>query len=189
MLTNAAINMPTPLVREALLLNFLLGSLDECRTLTKRYIQEMPIELLRWRFQNNYGWNCIGFLVEHVIANENLFRIWYLERRHLTQKEKKDFGPGHFLSRYTDAIVVTSSQSYLERLDETRNETLTHLHKIKSDKTLLEGIWKESPGSNIAYGINHLMQDENHHRGQMKIYKKMFEFLQVAQEVHLTFNN
>lgn len=155
------------------LVSYILAVFEETRIVTKATVFDLTLTELDWIYDK--GWNSIGALLEHIISNENIFRIKYLEKRSLTEDEKYEYGPGRLLGDYVSILKGRDLDYYFDRLDATRECTLQHLrNKSQADFTeQLPGSSDET--SNLSYAIYHEIEDELQHKGQMVLLKKLMK--------------
>ncbi len=150
-------------------IDYLLGILEDARVTTLQRVSNIATQELHWQFKS--GWNTIGVLLSHMIANEHIFRIVYVESRELTNEEKAQWEPPQQMGKYIPKLITNEPiEKYLTQLQQSRELLLQSIAPLTKDD-----FWKKREGDyNLAWVLYHLAEDEVHHRGQISILRKLY---------------
>ena len=150
-------------------IDYLIGILEDARVTTLRRVVNVTLEELHWQFKP--GWNTIGVLLSHMIANEHFFRIMYLEGRELSKEESEQWTPGQEMGKYIPQLITHEPlDNYFIQLQQSRALLLQGISPLTK-----EDFWEKREGDyNLAWVLYHLAEDEVHHRGQISILRKLY---------------
>lgn len=133
-------------------------------------------EELHWQYAE--GWNSISVLLEHICACSHYFRIIFLENRKLTPEEALIIDPGLFMGEYIPQLISKNKdlEYYLGNLSTSSalmNEAISKL----SEADFMKNIAAYNPitGTNLAWVLYHVVEDEVHHRGQISMIRKLYK--------------
>ncbi len=113
------------------------------------------------------------FTVRKIISVSETFSFFY----------EKEILPGLKLGEYVLQLITNDSiDFYLEKLNESRKKLLEQISKVNKESfhARKDG-YNESTGYNLAWVLNHLAEDEVHHRGQISIIKKLYHSNLIKQ--------
>jgi uncharacterized damage-inducible protein DinB len=161
-------------------IDYLLGILEDARTTTLQRVADLTPEELHWQFAP--GWNTIGALLSHMIADEYAFGIYFIEERELTESEKQKFTPGMEMGKYIPQLITGEPiQNYVQRLQESRKQLLQKIKPLSQEDFYKQRKgYNPKTGYNLAWVLYHLAEDEIHHRGQISILRKLFAVREVS---------
>lgn len=160
--------------------DYLLGILHDARATTFRYIQGITENELDW--QPFPGWNTIGALLQHIIACDYFFNVYFIDKRPLTTEEEKTWTPALDLGVHVDELKGKTLEFYDKELMKS-HQFLTERIKQLNFTQLFEkrfGVYDKENGSNLAWILYHKAEDEVHHRGQISMLRKLYK--QMTEE-------
>ena len=161
-------------------IDYLVGILADARVTTLERIEGITQDELDWRYSGT--WNSVGSLLAHIIGIENLFRIWMIEKRKLTDDEQARWMPGVELGKHVGKLCGKSVGEYTDEFEQTRELTLKVLATLSREEFLERRMDGYPPdGYNLAWGLYHMAEDEVHHRGQISLLRKLYEDLGVGR--------
>lgn len=156
-------------------LDYLLGIIDDARVKTLQRVAGVTVAELHWQYRQ--GWNSIGALLSHITAVEHYFRIAFIERRELTDAENERWIAGLELGVYLPKLITDETlEAYVSGLAESREMLLKALRPM-TFKRFAERMDAYDPekGSNLAWALYHMAEDEVHHRGQISLLRKLYK--------------
>ena len=157
-------------------LDFLLGIIEDARATTLQRVEGISTHELHWQFAE--GWNTVGALLSHIISAGDFFRIQFIERRELSDAEKKQWLPGLEMGKFIPQLITGEPiESYLKRLQETRDRLTKAFGSLSIAQfhEKLTGCYNAKTGYNLAWVFYHLVEDEVHHRGQISLFEKVIQ--------------
>lgn len=157
------------------LADYLIAIMYDARSTTYRYIRDITQEELDW--QPYEGWNTVGALLAHIVAGDHFFRLYFIEKREMTEEEEKSITPGLDLGKYVADLKGKTPEYYLEELGKSYKQ-MTDAVKQLSVEELLErrfDVYDKVNGSDLAWTLYHNAEDEVHHRGQISILRKLYK--------------
>lgn len=157
-------------------ISYLLGILEDVRFVTLSRVKDLSIEELHWQYKKD--WNSIGAILAHIISCENIFRIKYLENRELTTEEIDKYTPGLKMGKFLPLLITEQLiEDYIFQMRNSRAKFINQIEKInKIDFCMKREGKNPDTGFNLAWIFHHLAEDEVHHRGQISIIRKLYEF-------------
>jgi len=156
-------------------IDYLVGILDDARVTTLERVEGISNQELHWQFSE--GWNTVGALLSHVIACEEYFRIFFVERRDLSPAEKEQWTPGLELGQYVPRLITGEPLDvYIEKLEQSRARMRGAIRSLDTAefREKRDG-YNPNTGFNLGWVLYHLAEDEVHHRGQISILRKLFK--------------
>lgn len=150
-------------------IGLLVSHMIQTREKTKSLVVGLSVEDLDFNFDSIS--NSLGTLLLHIAALEfNYQRILFLNRSLNNEefKKYKDALPGHM---YTRNIKKNNVEFYFQELDYIRLNTLKMFSEINDEWLYKEKVWSNQAISNNLYLVQHLIDDEISHQGQMKWIK------------------
>ena len=154
-------------------LDYLLGILDDARVTTLQRVADVGVEELHWQYSE--GWNSIGALLSHITAIEQYFRIVFIEKRELTAAENERWIAGLEMGEHLPKLITGEPlENYIAGLEESRASLLEALRPVTFEQ-FSERVDAYDPetGSNLAWILYHMAEDEVHHRGQISLVRKL----------------
>lgn len=152
---------------------YLKGILDDARTTTLERLDGVDDEELNWQYAE--GWNSIGVLLHHFIANDNFFRILFVEDRRMTDAELAKWEPGQVLGEHTSELTEAPLDQLIADMKKSRIELINSIASITpSSFAERRSGYNQKTGFNVAWALYHLAEDEIHHRGQISILRKLY---------------
>ena len=157
------------------LADYLIAIMHDARATTFRYIRDISQDELDW--QPYPGWNTIGALLSHIIAGDYFFKIYFIERRELTEEEKKLWIPGLELGEYVQELKGKSPSYYSEELMKSHHEIRDAVKSISAEDLLNRryDAYDKENGCDLAWILYHNAEDEVHHRGQISLLRKLYK--------------
>jgi hypothetical protein len=157
-------------------IDYLVGILDDARVTTLQRVQGISNQELHWQFAP--GWNTVGALLCHIASAEEFFRIEFIERRELTPAEHEQWMPGLEMGPYIPKLITGEPiEAYVSRLQQSRARLLAALSplSVAEFQEKRDG-YNPVTGCNLAWILYHLAEDEVHHRGQISILRKLYQY-------------
>ncbi len=160
--------------------DFLRSNLENARfSLVRKTITVTPEEL---DWSHGPGWNSIGMLLAHVISRENVTRIKYIERRELSQKEEKLYGPAaqDELQKNKSLLRGKNLQAYHGELQESRLKLLKGIEALSTkdfEEAFSDKEWNIV--MNLFWVLQHIADDELNHRGQIILIRRLYKEYQT----------
>lgn len=152
---------------------YLRGILHDARATTLERIEGITQEELDWQYAP--GWNSIGSLLHHFIANDHYFRILFVVGRRLTDPEHDRWSPGQELGDHVARLIGTPLSELLEKMTESRAALMEGVETLSADYfTMHQHGYNPDTGFNRAWALYHLAEDEIHHRGQISLLRKLY---------------
>lgn len=148
----------------------LIDTLQCCRSKTIEWIQDLTIYQLDFLYDDRA--NSIGALLLHLCALEVAVQEYTFYGIPLENPEwQQKWGTAMYLGdRARREIRGHPVQYYMEKLDETRSQTLNHMQQYGD-----EWLWRESPWfrrlANNYWMWYHVYEDEINHRGEISWLK------------------
>jgi uncharacterized damage-inducible protein DinB len=155
-------------------IDYLVGILEDARVTTLRRVEGISTEELHWQFAE--GWNTVGALLSHIIACEEYFRIFFVERRNLSPAENDQWTPGLEMGKYVPQLITGEPlDAYVSKLEQSRARMLGAIRSLDTAefREKRDG-YNPNTGFNLGWVLYHLAEDEVHHRGQISILKKLY---------------
>jgi uncharacterized damage-inducible protein DinB len=164
----------TGLSKDAMV-NYLVGIKHDARATTMQRMEGLTQQELDW--QPYEDWNSVGALLSHIIAVDNVFRVYFLEGRDLTEAEEKQWRPGLDLGKYVSQLKDKPLDYYKEELLSAFEKTKNTLLNLPEGKLIVRRFddYDKVKGSDLAWIIYHAAEDEVHHRGQISILRKLYK--------------
>ncbi len=157
-------------------IDYLLAMFDDARATTLQRISDLSVEELHWQYDE--GWNSISVLLEHIISCSHYFRIWLFEKREFTEEEEKVVKPGKEMGKYIPELIAKNKglDYYIAELAVSRKQMNEAISKLTKEEFFerIEG-YSEETGTNLAWVLYHVVEDEVHHRGQISMIRKLFK--------------
>ncbi len=155
-------------------LDYLVGIVEDARVTTLQRVDGISIEELHWQYRP--GWNSIGALLSHIIAIEHYFRIVFIEGRELTEAENDRWAAALDMGEHVPKLITGEPlQAYIARLAESRKLLLQALRSLSFERfSARMTAYDPKAGSNLAWILYHMAEDEVHHRGQMSLIRKLY---------------
>ena len=156
-------------------LDYLIGIVGDARVTTLQRVAGVGVEELHWQYRP--GWNSIGALLSHITAIEHYFRIVFIEERELTDAENERWIAGLDMGEHLPELITGEPlESYIDGLAESRRLLLEALRPLSFERfsERLEAYDPET-GSNLAWILYHMAEDEVHHRGQISLLRKLYK--------------
>lgn len=149
--------------------------MKDVRTTTIQVISRIPQEEVDWQFKE--GWNTIGALLAHINAIEHYFRIVFVEGRKLTSDEENRLLPGLDMGPYLPQLRQNLNiETYIARLTESRRLLLDALNGLSFEEfTKKIDAYDPDTGSDLAWILFHMAEDEIYHRGQISMLRKLYK--------------
>ena len=157
------------------LADYLIAIVYDARATTFRYIQNITQEELDWQPYEN--WNTICALLSHIIAGDYFFKLYFIEKREMTEEENELLTPGLDLGKYVAELKGKPVDYYCEELQKSY-QAITNAIQNLSEEELLErrfDVYDKANGSDLAWTLYHNAEDEVHHRGQISILRKLYK--------------
>ena len=156
-------------------IDYLLGIFYDARATTLRIVKDISTEELHWQIQD--GWNTIGALLSHIIAIGHYFRIVFIEERELTEEENERWTAGLNLGEYVPELIADQSiEHYIELLEDNYKQVVEAVKGLDLEKFhKKQNYYDPENGSNLAWILYHLAEDEVHHRGQISLLRKLYK--------------
>lgn len=154
-------------------ITYLKGILEDARVTTLERIEGISEEELNWQYAD--GWNSVGNLLHHFIANDHYFRILFVKGRRLTDAELTKWEPGQVMGEHLPALGGTPLEQLLTDMQSSRAELMDSIETV-TPAYFAEHRQGYNPetGFNLAWVLYHLAEDEIHHRGQISILRKLY---------------
>lgn len=158
-------------------IDYLLAILEDARITTLRGVVGISIEELHWQYDK--GWNTIGCLLAHMVSLSHVFRISFIEGRPLTDEETEEMTPGLEMGKYIPQLITGEPiESYIAQLEASMAKMVAQVQQLsKEDFWQRIEYYDPETGSNLAWVLYHLAEDEVHHRGQISIIRKLYKHL------------
>jgi uncharacterized damage-inducible protein DinB len=154
-------------------IEYLRGILRDARATTLDRLADLSQEELDWQYAD--GWNTIGALLSHFIANDHYFRILFVIGRRLTDPELDRWNPGQEMGAQLPKLLGTSLAELLTKMEESRSELMDSLEDVTPEYfTAQREGYNPDTGFNLAWALYHLAEDEVHHRGQISMLRKLY---------------
>jgi uncharacterized damage-inducible protein DinB len=155
-------------------IDYLVGILKDARLTTIQMITKVENSAIDWQFKK--GWNTIGALLSHISAIEHYFRIEFIEGRNLTKEENDKWLPAMDMGPYISELLKgLAIEDYIAELENSRAMLIGALQHISFDDfTKRINEYDDVDGSNLAWALFHMVEDEIYHRGQISILQKLF---------------
>lgn len=151
----------------------LVSMMNYARWTTLEAVKELSAEQLDYLMDEKA--NSIGALLVHIAAVEYVYYVRTIEKRDMTEDERKEWGPALELgNRGRSAIKNNPLQYYLDILNKVRERTLKSLSEL-SDEWLDEYEPEPRFGNrpvNNYFKWFHVFEDEINHRGQIRLIRK-----------------
>lgn len=158
--------------------DYLVGMMKDARVTTLRRVYDIPQAELDWQYAK--GWNTIGTLLCHILSIEQLFRIWFIEEREVTEEESELWMPGMKMGKYIDSLKGKTLEQHVSDLEESRELIFESLKNVTPDAFFAKKKgYNPETGFNMAWALYHLVEDEVHHRGQISLLRKIYRHLEV----------
>ena len=141
-------------------IDYLTGIMEDARVTTLQRVSKIETKELHWQFAE--GWNTIGALLSHIIADENFFRIYFIEGRELTSEENEKWLPGLEMGKYIPQLITNQPiEYYLSALDESRKQMLKKINQLSAEEfhKRRDG-YNPKTGYNLAWALYHAAEDE-----------------------------
>lgn len=152
-------------------IDYLLGIMEDARVTTLQQVFGISTQQLHWQYAP--GWNSIGALLSHIAAIEHYFRIEFVEKRSLTEDENRRWLPALDMGEHLPKLITGDPlEKYVDELQESRALMVDALRSL-SFETFVDRM-DAYDGSNLAWALYHMSEDEIHHRGQISIIKKLY---------------
>jgi uncharacterized damage-inducible protein DinB len=155
-------------------LDYLIGIIDDARVTTLQRVNGVTVEELHWQYRP--GWNSIGALLSHITAIEHYFRIVFIEKRELTETENERWIAGLDMGeRLPELITGEPLENYIAALAASRELMLEALKSLTFERfSERMDAYDPETGSNLAWILYHMAEDEVHHRGQISLIRKLY---------------
>jgi len=156
-------------------LDYLIGIVEDARVTTLQRVAGVGVQELHWQYRE--GWNSIAALLSHITAIEHFFRIVFIEKRELTDAENERWIAGLDMGEHLPKLITGEPlESYIDGLAESRRSLLEALRPLTFERfsERLEAYDPET-GSNLAWILYHMAEDEVHHRGQISLLRKLYK--------------
>jgi uncharacterized damage-inducible protein DinB len=156
-------------------IDYLVGILEDARVTTLHRVEGISDEELHWQFTE--GWNTVGALLSHIIACEEYFRIFFVERRDFSPAESDQWTPGLELGQFVPRLITGEPiGGYIEKLEQSRAKLLDAIRTLDTAKFREKRVgYNPNTGFNLGWVLYHLSEDEVHHRGQISILRKLYK--------------
>jgi len=157
------------------LVEYLRAIMDDARVTTLQRIDGLTVDELDWQYAS--GWNTIGGLLSHIIAGENVFPIFFVEERKMTEEEEAKWMPGLELGKYIPSLILGKTiEQYKAELAASRQKMSDCVDALSRENFLKkrDGYDPET-GHNLAWTLYHQAEDEVHHRGQISLLRKLYK--------------
>ncbi len=154
-------------------ITYLKGILEDARATTLERIEGITKDELNWHYAD--GWNSIGNLLHHFIANDHYFRIIFVKGSRLTDAELTKWEPGQVMGEHLPTLEGTPLEQLLADMQSSRAELKGSIETVTPAYFAAhrQGYNPET-GFNLAWALYHLAEDEVHHRGQISILRKLY---------------
>jgi uncharacterized damage-inducible protein DinB len=151
--------------------NMILGMKTDARATTLNAIDKISEEELNWQYAE--GWNTVSALLQHIWASEELFSLWVLDEREMTDEEKMALEPSLEMGKYIKELSNKPLQEILSKLKSSRAVFIEKIMtKDESFFTKTFGEYEEN--TDVAWVLYHMIEDEVHHRGQISLIRKLY---------------
>ena len=156
-------------------IDYLVGILEDARVTTLQRVEGISNEELHWQFTE--GWNTVGALLSHIIACEEYFRIFFVERRDLSPAEEEQWMPGLEMGKFVPRLITDEPiEAYVRKLEQSRARMLDAICSLDvADFREKRDGYNPNTGFNLGWVLYHLSEDEVHHRGQISILRKLYK--------------
>jgi uncharacterized damage-inducible protein DinB len=153
--------------------SLLVSMMDYARLTTLQEVEDLTMEELDYRAYE--GANSIGMLLAHFDAVEKIYQA--LTFNDLSDEELDRYAdslePALSLGKPGDVIKGKEVGEYLDRLKETRNNTICHFKEFPESWLYEETDWWYGKKGNNFFKWFHVFEDEINHRGQIRMIKKI----------------
>ncbi len=155
-------------------LDYLTGILDDARVTTLQRVEGIGVDELHWQYRK--GWNSVGALLSHITAIEHYFRIVFIEKRELTDTENERWIAGLDMGEHLPKLITGEPlEAYIAALDESRKLLLDAVRSLTFEQfSERMNAYDSETGSNLAWILYHMAEDEVHHRGQISLIRKLY---------------
>jgi uncharacterized damage-inducible protein DinB len=156
-------------------IDYLVGILEDARVTTLQRVEGISNEELHWQFAE--GWNTVGALLSHIVACEEYFRIFFVERRDLSPAEEEQWTPGLEMGKFVPQLITDEPiEGYIRKLEQSRARMLDAIRSLDAAefREKRDG-YNPNTGFNLGWVLYHLSEDEVHHRGQISILRKLYK--------------
>jgi uncharacterized damage-inducible protein DinB len=156
-------------------LDYLLGIIDDARVTTLQRVEGVTVEELHWQYRE--GWNSIGALLAHITAIEHCFRIIFIEGRQFTEEENEKLTAGLEMGKHLPNLITGEPlETYIAGLAGSRKMLLEALRPVTFERfSERMDAYDPETGSNLAWILYHMAEDEVHHRGQISLLRKLYK--------------
>jgi uncharacterized damage-inducible protein DinB len=156
-------------------LDYLLGILGDARVTTLQRVAGASVEELHWQYRE--GWNSIGALLAHITAIEHCFRIIFIEGRQFNEEENEKLTAGIEMGKHLPKLITGEPlETYIAGLAESRKLLLEALRPLTFERfSERMDAYDPETGSNLAWILYHMAEDEVHHRGQISLIRKLYK--------------
>jgi uncharacterized damage-inducible protein DinB len=151
-----------------------LAQMEDVRTVTKRYIEDLKPEQLSWH--PNPKVESIGTLLLHIAAVEFSWILEDIFGRPMGAEWEIAFPIRAGMSQVSGQPLLYFS----DKLDAVRGEVRSALATLTDadlDRVIIpqdSGVSaEEKPGYTIRWILHHLVEHEAHHRGQIAVMKRL----------------
>jgi uncharacterized damage-inducible protein DinB len=156
-------------------LDYLLGIIDDARVTTLQRVEGVTVEELHWQYRE--GWNSIGALLSHITAIEHCFRIVFIEGRQMSEAENERLMAGIEMGEHLPKLITGEPlETYIAGLAESRRLLIEALRPVTFERfSERMDAYDPETGSNLAWILYHMAEDEVHHRGQISLLRKLYK--------------
>ena len=160
-------------------LDYLIGIVDDARVTTLQRVAGISVDELHWQYRE--GWNSVGALLSHITAIEHYFRIVFIEKRELTDAENERWLAGLEMGEHLPKLITGEPvETYIAGLAESRQLLLDALRPLTFEQfSERMEVYDPETGSNLAWILYHMAEDEVHHRGQISLIRKLYKEAQA----------
>jgi len=155
----------------SLQIGHLVSQMNYARITTFDAVKDLSISDLDFLLDEKA--NTIGMLLMHIAAVEYDFHKETMENRKLTDAEMECWRPALELGDLgREKIKSHPLEFYVEQLAEVRKKTLEDFQKLDDSWLYIESDFWDHKKANNYFKWFHVLEDEIHHRGQVRIIRK-----------------